>query len=144
MNVSYNGEHSVRFGDRHSWDDWRLVPASKPIFPPPEQKLTLIEIPGADGVVDLSTALTGHPVYKNRETTFRFYVTGDANATYALVLNYLHGKILDIVLTDEPDRTYTGRCAVSDFAVPSDGSPPTISIDCSVAPYKTSGSYKEL
>ena len=46
--------HSVTFGDKNTWDDWRLVPASRPVFNPPAQKVKTLEIPGGDGVIDLS------------------------------------------------------------------------------------------
>ena len=59
-----------RVSFHHHWrekhlDDWRLVPASRPVFNPPAQKVKTLEIPGGDGVIDLSQSLTGYPVYQN-------------------------------------------------------------------------------
>ena len=64
--------HSITFGDKNTWDDWRLVPASRPLFNPPAQKVKTLDIPGGDGVIDLSQALTGYPVYQNRTGSIEF------------------------------------------------------------------------
>lgn len=69
--------HSVTFGDKNTWDDWRLVPASRPVFNPPAQKVKTLEIPGGDGVIDLSQSLTGYPVYQNRTGSIEFIVMND-------------------------------------------------------------------
>lgn len=58
-------------------DDWRLVPASRPLFNPPAQKVKTLDIPGGDGVIDLSQALTGYPVYQNRTGSIEFIVMND-------------------------------------------------------------------
>ena len=74
--------HSVTFGDKNTWDDWRLVPASRPVFNPPAQKVKTLEIPGGDGVIDLSQSLTGYPVYQNRTGSIEFIVMNDFIQNY--------------------------------------------------------------
>lgn len=59
--------HSVFFGGKNTWDDWHIVPSSRPVIKPPTKKTNYLDIPGADGNLDLSEALTGYPVYNNRE-----------------------------------------------------------------------------
>ena len=69
--------HSITFGDKNTWDDWHLVPASRPLFNPPTVKTKIIDIPGANGNLDLSDSLTKYPVYNNREGQIEFIVMND-------------------------------------------------------------------
>ena len=70
--TEYNGEHSVVFGNKDSWKDWHLIPSSRPVFVMPEVKTNFVDIPGSDGGIDLSEVLSGYPVYKNRNGSFKF------------------------------------------------------------------------
>ena len=65
--------HSITFGSKNTWEDWHLVPTSRPLFLPPKQKKSITDIPGGDGVLDMSEALTGYPVFNNREGSFEFH-----------------------------------------------------------------------
>lgn len=103
--TEYNGEHSVVFGNKDSWKDWHLIPSSRPVFATPEVKTNFIDIPGADGGIDLSEALSGYPVYKNRNGSFKFLVDPNHmswNVKLAEITEYLHGKTLRAILSDEP------------------------------------------
>ena len=42
--------HSITFGSKNTWEDWHLVPTSRPLFLPPKQKKSITDIPGGDGV----------------------------------------------------------------------------------------------
>ena len=68
--------------------------------PSPDPKWVRVEVPGADGAVDLSRALTGQVQYATREITLRF---AGSQATHALALGVvrtfrklLHGQRLRI------------------------------------------------
>ena len=63
--------HSITFGEKNTWDDWRLVSPVLPSFAPPTQKTTYLDIPGASGVIDLSEMLTGYPIFNNRGILLR-------------------------------------------------------------------------
>ena len=100
-------------------------------------KKKTIDIPGADGLIDLSESLTGYPVYNNREGSFEFIVLNDFKAwyrAYSDISDYLHGKIMKAVLEDDPDYYYEGRFTVNDWKSNKDWS--RIVIDYSVGPYK--------
>ena len=96
--------HSITFGEKNTWDDWHLVPTSRPVFHPPAQKVKTIDVPGGDGVIDLSRALTGYPVYQNRTGSFEFIVPNGFepweagrieqtpwHSVYSDIMDYLHG-----------------------------------------------------
>ena len=69
--------HSITFGDKNTWDNWHIVPTSRPVFNPPKQKTKFLEIEGGNSLIDLSEALTGYPLYDNREGSFEFVVMND-------------------------------------------------------------------
>lgn len=129
--------HSVTFGEKNTWDDWRLVPSSRPVFNPPAQKTKTLEIPGGDGVIDLSQALTGYPVYQNRTGSMEFIVMNDFkpwHMAYSDIMDYLHGQNLRAVLEDDPEYFYEGRFTVNAWKSEKDWS--RITIDYDVGPYK--------
>lgn len=97
--------HSITFGTKNTWDDWHLIPTSRPVFNPPSVKTNLIEIPGGDGALDLTTALAGRPLYKNRTGSIEFFVENDFRdwaVLYSEIMVYLHGQKMRAVLEDDP------------------------------------------
>lgn len=135
--------HSITFGEKNTWDDWHLVPTSRPVFLPPEQKVMEIDIPGGDGVINMSETLTGYPIYNNRKGSIEFIVMlgddyGDWASRYSDIMNYLHGKSKRAILEDDKAYFYEGRFFVSSWVSNSDGTGSRITIDYDVAPYKLS------
>ena len=129
--------HSITFGDKNTWDDWHLVPESRPLFVPPEPKIHEIDIPGMDGVLDMSESLTGYPVYNNRKGEFEFYVMNgyqEWHELYSEISNYLRNKKMRAYLEDDPDWYYEGRFRVNEWRSEKDYSKIVISYD--VWPYK--------
>lgn len=108
---------------------------------PPEPKTHTIKINGADGVLDLTEALTGDVQYSNRSQSFVMYSFNDNQFedTKRKVSNFLHGKAFDYVLTFDPGYTYHGRFSITEYshamyAYP--GIVGAISIDIDADPYK--------
>lgn len=136
--------HSITFGEKNSWDDWYLIPTSRPVFNPPTLKQKTIDIPGGDGVIDLSESLTGYPVYNNRNGSFEFIVMNDSYKPelphrewyeiYSEIMDYLHGKKMQAVLEDDKEYFYEGRFLVNQWK--SDKNHSLIVIDYDVGPYK--------
>ena len=130
---------SITFGDKNTWDDWRLLPVSRPVFAPPEVKTNYVEIPGGNGILDLSEALTKYPIYKNRTGSFTFRVMNGYlpwQERYSEIMNYLHGCSMKAVLTDDPDYFYQGRFSVDGWNSANTWS--EITIGYNVNPFKWS------
>ena len=133
----YNGVHSIMFGDKHTWFDWHLVPLSKPVIPPPELVENFVDIPGANGQLDLTDVLNGFPTYKNRSGEFAFIIDpayGFLESVYPSIANTLHGHRTRVILTDDPDWYYEGRVVVSAAETGKDYS--SISFKCNLDPFK--------
>lgn len=139
MQTIYSGEHSIVFGDKHSWEDWGLVPSSLPIISMPEVNENIIEVPGMNGVLDLSDVPLGFPTYKMREGSLEFKIAHDVTGlswaeSYAMIASYLHGRTRRCILTDDRSYFYTGRFKISDLK--SDKMCNTITIDYVLNPFK--------
>lgn len=129
--------HSITFGDKNTWDDWKLIPESRPVFLPPDLKTNYVEVPGADGVIDLSEALTGEIKYKNRSGSINFFVMNgykDWSERYSEIMDYLHGQSMKAVLEDDAGFYYEGRFSVSKWQ--SDKARSLIVIEYNISPYK--------
>ena len=133
----YEGAHSVIFGNKHSWLDWHLVPMSKPVVPPPEVVENYVDIPGANGQLDLTDVMNGFPTYKSRSGEFSFIIDPKywfLDKAYPEIANYIHGRRMRIILTDDPDWCYEGRVSISGADSGRDYS--TISFKYVVDPFK--------
>lgn len=102
-------------GWRHTWNDWGLY-WTDVFISEPESETYSVNIPGRHGRLDLSEALTGEPVYKNRliSASFVFPSKGALwHKRYSEILNELHGRVVQLIFDSDPGYYYEGRCAVS-------------------------------
>lgn len=130
---------SITFGDKNTWDDWKILPTERPVFAPPKPKTTYIDIPGGNGALDLSESLTGYPIYENRTGSFKFRVMNDYvewHERYTEIMEYLHGRSMNAILADDPDYFYKGRFSVDSWESGDTWS--QITIGYTVDPYKWS------
>lgn len=130
--------HSITFGDKNTFDDWHLIPTSRPVIAPPPFRSHTEDIPGGFGSLDLSEALTGYPLYDNRTGSLEFAVINDAwsdwSLAYQTILNHLHGRRMKMILEDDPSYYYIGRFTVDNWDSGENYS--TITIKYDLYPYK--------
>lgn len=129
--------HSITFGDKNTWDDWKLIPEVRPLFSPPDVKTSYVDIPGSDGIKDMTESLTGEPLYSNRQGSIIFFVMNgykEWQERYSEIMNYLHGQKMIAILEDDPSYYYEGRFSVDEWNSSKDYSKIAISYD--VYPYK--------
>lgn len=111
---------------------------------PPEPKTYTVDIPGGDGVIDLTQSLTGDVAYKNRQQTFTFMVVNPDSFERVKtdVSNFLHGKEFDYQITMDPGYTYHGRFSVTDYShgmYSYPGLVGTFNVSIDADPYKSKG-----
>lgn len=84
---------------------------------PPEPKTYTVDVPGGNGVIDLTESLTGDVVYKNRKQEFIFDIIDVKNfeKVKTEISNFLHGKAFDYTMTMDPGYTYHGRFSVESY-----------------------------
>ena len=125
----------IMFGNYHSWNDFQLILASKTIGTP-SPKTETIDIPGGDGVLDL-TEFFGETKYNNRSLSFEFssmVIPSEFMTLFSRVQNALHGKKMTITLDDDPEWYYIGRISVSEWKAEKNIG--KLTIDCDCEPYK--------
>jgi hypothetical protein len=144
--------HSITIGEKNTWDNWHLIPTSRPFVALPTVNEKIVEIPGRNGVIDLTSFLTGSPTYGNRKGSWEFYIVNpyflyadkrfitnasnwrSSEAAYHSIASYCHGKVRSIVLEDDPDHSYSGRLKVS---LTPDAKYSKITISYDLDPYRT-------
>lgn len=128
----------ILFGNKHTYDDWDLVLTDKSLgLPTP--KVSSVDVEGADGSIDTSEVLSGEIKFNNRKLQFEFTMTTpyeEYNELVTEISNYLHGKKLKIILDEDDNYYYTGRCQINQWT--SDKRIGKIVISCDCEPYKYS------
>lgn len=131
--------NGVLFGDKHSFNDWKLILSSKSIGYP-EPKKEEIDVIGSNGTLDLSEFLYGDVVYNNRNLEFIFTLSinsvrkAEWNQLILRITNYLHGKKRKIILDTDDCYYYEGRCKVGDLKT--NASTASFKVSCECYPYK--------
>lgn len=158
MQVTYDGAHSLLIGDfvngkydrsgfLHTWEDLHLIPQTAPSIDPPPLKTNTIDIPGANGFIDMTEALVGRPLYENRTGSIDFYIDSTDpeysdeggyrwDYAYDKLLNSLHGFRRKVILTDSRSSYYEGRVSVNSYK--SDKLTGVITLDYDLEPFKAS------
>jgi phage-related protein len=125
----------VSFGDFHSYRDFSLILSQKTIGAP-SPKTETIDIPGGDGVLDL-TEFFGEVKYNNRNLSFEFssiVPQSDFMNQFSHIQDALHGQKMQIILDDAPEWYYTGRISVSEWKA--EKAVGKLTIDCDCEPYR--------
>ena len=133
--------HSVIFQDgnvrKNTWDNWRLIPSSRPTVVQPTPLFKNVDIPGKDGTLDITDYLIGRPTYSDRKGSFEFYVSNDGTswtARRASIASFLNGKKMKMILEDEPQYYYYGRFFFKEWR--SEPQFSKVVIDYQVGPYR--------
>lgn len=115
MNM-YETNYGVSFNGHHSFGYYHLLPTSAPVIAPPTVKTFYVEIPGADGSLDLTEVLTGFPTYGDRNGEFNFMIYAPRDEwydIYNLILQDLNGKRVEVILDEDAQFYYNGRLTVA-------------------------------
>jgi hypothetical protein len=82
----------------------------------PEPKLAYAEVAGADGAIDISTAISdGNVLYNRREIVLGLGFTGDMLPLQQDLGSRYHGHVVQITTDDAQDTYWLGRCTFSDW-----------------------------
>ena len=98
----------------HTGDDLGLVQEVKEIGNPTPQSY-LVEVPGRNGLVNLTKGLTGNVVYNNRTLKFQYLTSGTYEEVEEIIdfFNSLHGETLKVIDDDTSDYYYEGEATVT-------------------------------
>lgn len=132
--------HSLTINDEiDTWDDWKIVCTKRPVFNEPEVRTEYMDIPGRDGQLDMTEALTGYPLFENRTGSLEFFLYDDSTSALTklnVIRNYLHGKRHKIILNDEPEYYYAGRLMIHESHPTTEGEYAVFELEYNLEPYK--------
>ncbi len=132
-------DYGVTINGKDSIQTWGLYMKSKKIEPP-EVRTQLLEVPGRNGSIDLSESLTGDVTYNNR--IIDIVLNGKKRKEewpplMSSFMNEIHGKMVNVVLRDDPQYYYHGRAYVqADFALGVEVASFTLQIDADPFKYE--------
>lgn len=97
----------------HTGDDLDLVQEKKEIGKPTPQSFT-VQVPGRNGLLNLTKGLTGNVTYYNRSLSFQYFGTGDRERLLYLdaYMSRFHGETIQIVDDDYPGYYYEGEATI--------------------------------
>lgn len=133
----YYGDHSITIDGKSTWTDFHLAPKSRPEFAPPKMKTKLVSVEGASSRLDLSTTLTGYPIFENSEGSWEFICDPDYTNwadIYMRVMSWVHGRTRKVILEDDPD--YFRECLLTVNSHKSEDHYTSFTINYSAKPYK--------
>ena len=132
--MKYKG---IAFDDVHTFDDLNLLLSDCPDMPPAKAKTNFIEIPGADGSLDL-TEVHGEVKFSDRENKYTFTMHPAEQMTWEEkmqeVSNLLNGKRCKMTLDKDEDYFWNVRVTVDSYK--SDKRLHQIVISVRALPYK--------
>lgn len=129
----------------NTYDDWHIVPLSRPLVNPPLFKEDYLDLPGVYGSLDYSRAHMGVPIYGNRTGQWEFVVLNDFRSwevAYSDIQHTVHGKRCFVTLEDDPEYFYVGNLKLNEWR--SDPGWSRIVIDYNLEPFKYSRNKTHL
>lgn len=108
--------NDVNFNDISAEYDWNII-LTKSEIPLPVVKTALVDIKGANGILDLSEVLTGDVVYGNREIKLTFEMMDDTDYHKLItdIANSIHGKKIKLSFRFDPEYYYVGRAYIDSW-----------------------------
>lgn len=121
MNELTNGATIIVISNDHEYhtlDDWGLAIGNTNYISEPEMETKYIDIPGRDGLLDVSETLSGRPIYKKREINIE--VGGlrerkDWDAVISSMRNSIHGRDVKLIFDNDPSYYWKGRIFITNF-----------------------------
>lgn len=103
----------------HTYDDWGLYVTNTDCIGEPKQYTRYIEVPGRNGLLDLSETIAGRQVYTSREIKIVLAGAKDKvtwSAAMSAFRNRINGKVCRIVFDDDKAYYWCGRVEIKDFS----------------------------
>ena len=102
----------------HTFDDWGLYITNTNYIGNPEQYTNYVEVPGRNGRLDMSEALTGRPTYLGRKLSISLAGARPKiqwDTVISFFRNHINGRVCKITFDNDPSYFWRGRVHVDDF-----------------------------
>lgn len=131
---------AATIGGFHTWRDFHAVIQNSDIVGSPAPNTSYVEVPGSNGHIDLTEALTGDVTYSNRTLTFQLAMKATPSQWPQItdrIYNTLHGKAVQVILDEDPGHYFYGRVTVESAARSHTAGQAVLSVDCEPYRYET-------
>lgn len=129
-------ERALIIDTKNTSVDWDLLLTRQEIGIP-KPKMVFIHLPGGDGSIDLTGALTGDINYENREMAFEFDLLCPPAERASIIASFgafIQGKKRKLFLPDDPDWYYLARLEITEYKT--NGMIAALEVEAICEPYK--------
>lgn len=102
----------------HTLNDWGCALGNNNYIGDPEMETTYISVPGRNGMIDASEAVSGRRIYKKRQLSFELGAVNPRLTWDSIVStfrNNVNGRICRLTLDNDIGYFWRGRVYVNDF-----------------------------
>lgn len=102
----------------HTLNDWDMALGNNNYIGEPEMETTYIKIPGRNGLIDVSEAISGRRIYKKRQLAFELGGRRERLAWDSIISqfrNNIDGRICRLTLDNDPSYYWRGRVYIEGF-----------------------------
>lgn len=126
----------IIFGEKSARYDFGMF-CSSMVITPPVPRRNIVEVPGMNGALDLSSAITPYITYGERTITLTFYMIDYQRNwpdRYPEILAAIHGQRHHVVMKDDPEWYWDAYCQIDEILTQKRYG--TVTITLTVQPYK--------
>lgn len=119
---------------------WGLIMLDDLVISAPVPKTAYVDLPGANGTLDYSDALVGHPVFEPRTVSFTLFKNMDEstrNTTRTALLALFGGQKVTLITPDLAGWYWEGRMTIGELSGYNSG---RIPVSVTVQPYRLKNS----
>lgn len=103
----------------HSYDDWGLYVTNTDCIGEPELITNYVEVPGRSGLIDMTEAVSGRPIYKSRKIQIKLAGTRfrtNWDSVISSFRNSINGRICRVTFDNDISYFWRGRIEIKDFS----------------------------
>ena len=102
----------------HTLDDWEMALGNNNYIGDPEMETTYIKVPGRNGLIDATEAISGRRIYKKRQLEFELGGVRDRLNWDSIISgfrNNIDGRICRLTLDNDKSHYWRGRVYIKGF-----------------------------
>lgn len=102
----------------HTLDDWGFALGNNNYIGDPEMETTYIQVPGRNGLIDASEAVSGRRIYTKRSLSFELggiHQRLSWDGIISALRNNVNGRICRLTLDNDPAYFWRGRVYIKGF-----------------------------
>ena len=102
----------------HTLDTWSLALGNNNYIGDPEMETTYIKVPGRNGLIDATEAVSGRRVFRKRQLAFELggkHDRLDWDGVISAFRNNIEGRVCRLTLDNDRSHYWRGRVYIQDF-----------------------------